>query len=317
MIQSAIQLAILFSLTACDGQPHPEKQPANAPDPTLQLPPQWKSYWYAGRAELNHYDLTQMRYGEPRQGEAILVFVTEDFLTDAQVKKESGNAPSVSVLKLNYLKKFITGIYDYSIMWSVFTPVEMHTHPATLKVSFSSQDWCGQVYSQMNLRKQKLNYTGFSYFQSEGDRDTTLDATYVEEDIWTRMRLEPQMLPLKKFDMVPALEFLRLHHKPLKAYTAEAILTLQVNEKGSDLPEFYIYTLRYPELKRELKISIESSFPYKILGWYETINYDDPAARETTSATLTKTLQKPYWELNHNTNQPLRDSLDIKYHFGR
>ena len=95
-----------------------------------------QSYWYAGTGELNHYDLEQMHYGEKRIGEAVLVYVTEDFLVGKQVKKEYGDLLSVSVLKLNMTKKFITGIYDYSLMTSIFTPMEYTKYPATLKIHF-------------------------------------------------------------------------------------------------------------------------------------------------------------------------------------
>ena len=70
-------------------------------------------YWYQGEAELNRYDLKQFRYGEMRGGDAVLIFVTEDFLTDKQVKYEYGPKPesAATVLKMNATRKFITGIY--------------------------------------------------------------------------------------------------------------------------------------------------------------------------------------------------------------
>ena len=46
-------------------------------------------YWYQGQAELNTYDLEQYRYGEKRNGEAVLIFVTEDFSREKQVKLDN------------------------------------------------------------------------------------------------------------------------------------------------------------------------------------------------------------------------------------
>ena len=64
--------------------------------------PAFDSYWYQGRAELTRYALRQARYGDQHDGEAVLVFVTEDFLTGLQVKQEHGDSPNaISVLKLN------------------------------------------------------------------------------------------------------------------------------------------------------------------------------------------------------------------------
>ncbi len=42
----------------------------------------FKQTWYAGKAELSTYNLQQARYGEIRNGEAVLIFVTEDFSTN-------------------------------------------------------------------------------------------------------------------------------------------------------------------------------------------------------------------------------------------
>lgn len=46
-------------------------------------------YRYQGKAELNRFDLQQERYGEIREGDAVLIFVMEDFLPETQVKYEN------------------------------------------------------------------------------------------------------------------------------------------------------------------------------------------------------------------------------------
>ena len=304
-------IILLFAFSSCDAQVN--SSPHDSFEQTTQ-PEQFGDYWYAGKAELNHFDLTQIRYGEKRKGDAVLIYVTEDFLAEKQVKKEFGDEKGISVLKLNYMKKFITGIYDYSIMASIFTPIEFRKYPQTLKLTFSSQDWCGQSFAQMNLRNGKLNYEQRSYFQAEGDIDEALDATYVEEDVWTRMRIEPQMLPMGKVKMVPSQEYLRLNHKQLKAYDAQAQLMLQVNDVKTGGPkEFYVYTITYPELDRVLKITCQSLFPFKIMSWEETTDFSNSAKSLTTKAVAGKTEMLPYWELNKNANQGLRDSLGLHY----
>jgi len=129
------------------------------------------------------------------------------------------------------------------------------------------------------------------------------------------MRLEPQMLPLGKIEMVPSLEYLRLKHKEVKAYQCEAFLFLQVNDDKSG-EEFYSYQLSYPELDRKLIVNCESRFPFKVLGWKEIWNAssDNP---QITEARLKKTLKKPYWELNSGKEKALRDSLGLDYQIER
>jgi len=299
-------LGLCFS--SCEGQ---VQTTAEVPFQVVR-PDDFAKYWYSGNAELNHYDLEQSRYGETRKGDAVLIYVTEDFLSDKQVKKERGEEKAFSVLKLNFAKKFVTGIYDYSIMTSIFTPVEYMKQPMTLKVTFSSQDWCGQSFSQMNLREKQMNFQVRSYFQDEGDVEVDMPATYIEDDLWTRIRLEPQMLPLGKIDIVPSHEYLRLHHKKIQSYKGEANLVIQVNDTKTG-GEFYVYTLRYPELDRVLKIECQSTFPFRITYWEETMNASDPNKKQVTKGKLTDTEQNAYWNLNSNKDESLRDSLGIRY----
>jgi hypothetical protein len=106
---------------------------------------EFKSYWYSGKAEISSYKLDQSRYGEQHDGSAVLVFVTEDFSNDKQVKldnPEAAVADKISVLKMNFTKNFVTGIYPYSMMLSVFKSVSgNYTH--AMKATMSSQEWCG------------------------------------------------------------------------------------------------------------------------------------------------------------------------------
>ncbi|MBW1902875.1 MAG: septum formation inhibitor Maf, partial [Deltaproteobacteria bacterium] len=106
---------------------------------------EFNNYWFQGLAEISRFDLEQARYGEIHKGDAVLIYVTEEFFTDKQVKSELGKQPgAVPVLKLNFVRNFITGIYPYSMMSSIFTPVNRRQHPQSLKVTTSIQEWCGQ-----------------------------------------------------------------------------------------------------------------------------------------------------------------------------
>ena len=72
------------------------------------------------------YKITEMRYNEPREGVRIMVVVTEPLSMMTFVKPDS-DLPSdkkIEVLKLNDLRKFTTGIYEYSVMTSVFAYVD-------------------------------------------------------------------------------------------------------------------------------------------------------------------------------------------------
>ncbi|MCA1664656.1 MAG: hypothetical protein LC659_10370, partial [Myxococcales bacterium] len=113
----------------------------------------WK-YWGDGKAELDGYALVEPRYGQPRQGTAVAVFVTEDFSDALRVKadpQKHEKSDLVPVMKLNLVRDFQTGIYDYNTMTSTFVRTEFNGGDAYWpleKTSFSSQEWCGHVYMQ-------------------------------------------------------------------------------------------------------------------------------------------------------------------------
>jgi len=263
-----------------------------------ELSEAFKSYWYAGEAELTSYKLSQARYGELREGTAMMVFVTEPFLPEVQVKADKQKDSNISVLKLNATKTFNTGIYPYSIMTSIFYPVA--NNQSALKVSTSVQEWCGHVYSQLNNRNS-YEITSHSYFQGEADQNFTLDKSALEHDIWTKLRIDPTTLNLDTKRMIPSLEYLRLKHKDLKAYN--------VDLSQSQLQDTLVTVLKYPELNRTLKIHQDPNFPFEILSWFET--YPDGNTTLTTKAIRMKRLKSPYWNKNANKHEVLRDSLGL------
>ena len=262
----------------------------------------FKAYWYAGEAEITSYELDQARYGEMREGKAVLIYVTEPFLADKQVKADGNHPDNIPVLKLNTTKNYLTGIYPYSIMTSSFYPVNDDQH--ALKVSFSSQEWCGHVYAQLNNRDQ-FEVMSHSYFETEADETLQLGKTVLENELWNKLRLDPESLPVGNLDIVPSFEYIRLSHKTFKAYKANAKLT---QNNG-----LYAYEIDYPELERNLTIYFITSFPYSIEGWTETFKsgFGPNAMAMTSTAKKIKTIKSPYWQQNSNGYLSLRDSLGL------
>ncbi|MFT5848913.1 MAG: hypothetical protein ACJARX_002489 [Psychroserpens sp.] len=258
---------------------------------------EFKDYWYAGEAEITSYKLEQARYGEMRDGTAVLVFVTEDFLPQKQVKSDRYDKANTPILKLNFTKNFSTGVYPYSIMQSTFYAVSNNQH--ALKVSCSVQEWCGHVYAQLNNRDQ-FEIRSHSYFESEGDDDFTIDKAILENELWTQLRLDPKSLPVGEFEAIPSLEFLQLKHIETKPYFAKAI-----NKVGQ-------YIINYHELDRKLTINYNTEFPYDITSWEETYKDGHGGKTLTTKATQLKTIKSPYWNKNSNTDKNLRETLQLK-----
>ena len=272
------------------------------PNPRKPLSKEFKDYWYAGNAEITTYKLEQARYGELREGTSVLIYVTEPFAADKQVKADQSNPENIPVLKLNSTKKYLTGIYPYSIMSSSFYPV--HDNQQAIKVAFSAQEWCGQVFAQINNR-EKFKIKTFSYFESEGDKDFELDKDVLENEIWNKIRINPSHLPIGEIKMIPSLEYIRMGHKELKAYNAITTLTIM---NGVNT-----YKINYPALDRTLEINFDPAFPYTIDSWSETFTsgFGNRAKTMTSKATKIKTIKTPYWRQNRNNDISLRDTLGL------
>jgi hypothetical protein len=300
ILQSVPILFMALALSMCK-EPSPSSNTR-----TNQLPEtaDFKSYWYSGKAEISSFKLEQSRYGEPREGSAVLIFVTEDFSRKKQVKLDNPSAAGddkVTVLKMNFMKNFVTGIYPYSMMLSVFKAITGTEYPHALKAAMSSQEWCGQVFSQMNLDKNKYAFQGHSYFEKEGEEDFTLDVTWLEDELWSQIRLDPTGLPTGEVKIIPGLFFTRLKHsemKPLPAFIS-----------SSESPDGVQYSIDFVEQARKLTITYQRRFPHRILGWEES--FVERGQTLTTKAILDKSMMINYWMKNKNEFQYLRDSLGL------
>lgn len=275
-------------------------------------PDKFNDYWYKGKAEITSYALKQARYGEVHEGYAVMVFVTEPFSKSKQVKLDNPqqNKSDVNkVLKLNFIKKFNTGVYRYSIMDSVFTPVDLEKNPHTVKLSSSVQEWCGNVYTQFNLGNDVYNVESFSYFESEGDRKFELDKKFLEDEIWNRIRINPSSLPTGKFKLIPGALFSRLSHRPLEVETVSATLS-EVLEKKDTMR----YKVIYPETGRELSIDFSASFPYEIESWEDKYKsgFGPDAKVLTTSAVKKERMLLDYWNKHDLEDVHFRKKLGIE-----
>ncbi len=273
---------------------------------------QFNKYWYAGKAEITSYDLKQARYGEVHDGYAVTVFVTEPFSKSKQVKLDNPKINKndvLNVLKLNYVKKFNTGIYRYSVMESIFTPVDLKNNPNTVKLSSSVQEWCGHVYTQLNLDEDKYDVEAFSYFESEGDEEFEIKREFLEDEVWNRIRINPSSLPTGKFKLIPSVLISRLTHRPLKVESVTATLS-EVLEKKNIMR----YKVIFSGSNRELSIDFAANFPYEIESWEEKYKSGfGPGAKVlSTTATKKERILSDYWNKHDIEDVHLRRKLGIE-----
>ncbi len=295
---------LVISLIAC--------APSNSQEVSTEKPKDFNGYWYGGEAEITSYKLEQARYGEIHAGESVLVFVTEPFSKSKQVKLDNWrdeSADNVSVMKLNMTKKFLTGIYPYSMMMSTFTPVSADQYPDPFKVTTSSQEWCGHTWMQMNLDEGGYRVRGFSYFESEGDVDLSIPNAILEDELWTRIRLNPSGLPVGEVNIFPSTFYLRLRHRAMEVKKANTKL-MSVESSDYSKEAHQMYEIKYDD--RTLSIYFESDFPYTILGWEETYmsGFGNPEVLTTKSKRI-NTIKSAYWGKNKNKDREIRKELGL------
>ncbi|MFT6850110.1 MAG: hypothetical protein ACJATA_000916 [Sphingobacteriales bacterium] len=282
----------------------------NGPNETISSQSEeFSQYWNQGQAEISTFKLSQARYGETHKGTAVLVFVTEDFSKQKQVKldypisNENDRAP---VLKLNQTRKFNTGVYPYSMMTSVFTPTNDKIRQSSLKITTTSQEWCGHTFTQLNLRKNGYEVNLYSYFESEGDQNFSLGADLLEDELWNLIRINPDLIPQGEIKITPSTIHQRLRHNDLKSEKA----TLKIIPTGNNLNTLH---LKYATYDRELKIDFNSTFPFEIMAWKETYKsgFGPNAKSLTTYAELDKIIQLDYWSKNSIKDSVYRKMLNL------
>lgn len=279
--------------------------PAAFAGPTAALtsnpsPEDFKAYWYPNGAELSRFELRQARYGEYHRGDAVMVFVTEALNRDTQIKAERPGPQDIPVLKLNAVRKFYTGIYPYSTMTSVFTPVDAIMPPRLpLKITTSVQEWCGHVFMQLNLEEAGYRYASRSYFESDGDRNDQFGHVLSEDALWNMIRIAPSNLPRGTVKILPGTLFSRLAHRHLQPQQARARLH-ESSRRGAEGHALMQFELDLPDSHRRLVIWFEQIFPHRIEAWEE--HGRSPSGKTmVTRAQRTHLIMLDYW--NHHASR--------------
>ena len=260
------------------------------------------AYWGDGKAELDGYALIEPRYGELRDGTAVLIFVSEDFSDSARVKADPGKHPKSDiypVMKLNLVRDFQTGIYDYNTMTSTFLRTEpVDGEPWRLaKTSFSSQEWCGHVYMQWLPRDGRLHGVTHSYFDGEADAtpELPLPAGGIIEDALPILvrNLRGDWLKPGESRTLPWLRSqlrTRLLHLPAAWGEATVSRAATASPVKSALGTLDAFTYTVAEKGGDtITFTVEEAAPHRLLAWKSS---SGEAGRILGSARL------PYWEMH-------------------
>jgi hypothetical protein len=272
------------------------------------------SFWADGKAELDGYALTQPRYGKLRAGTAVLVFVTEDFSDSARVKADPGKHPKSDVypvMKLNFVREFQTGIYDYHVLTSTFVKTESAPLGSSLaKTSFTAQEWCGHVFAEWLPHGDRLDGVVHSYFDGEEWAGTLpfVAGGILEEQVPLLIRgLRGDWLRAGEKKTVPFLPSqLEARFSHVKAQWGEA--TVERAASGAPVKTVLgtVGAVRWTLAVRggeTTTFTVEAAAPHRILAWSSTSGE---------AATITGSARLPYWELNQPGGEASLKVLGLK-----
>lgn len=262
--------------------------------------------WGDGRAEVDAYHLVEPRYGEARDGTAVLVFVTETFTRGARVKSDGGHDDEFPVMKLNDARDFRTGIYDYHLLTSTFAPLDGDTRRGVpTKVVFTSQEWCGSVFDAVVVDGDAARRMRHSYFDGEGDVDDTLhlgDAVFADAlPIVARGLVGP--LPEGPIRVFPTLADVRLQHGALAAVDGAWTVADTTHARAVPAGTFEVRDVTLALADGATTVwEVEEAPPRRIVAWRRS---DGEAAE------LTGSERRKYWEEHRNADAPLREGLGL------
>ena len=277
------------------------------------------SHWHDGRAEIDGYRWTVTRYGQPRDGQAVMIFVTEPLSESKHVKVDDpARSPddTVDALKLNLVRDFQTGVYDYNTMTSVFS---RSADFSPIKVSFTSAEWCGHVYEELRFDSRRVRERLLSYFEDESSsRDLDRRRGGLSEDnlfIVLRGLRGPFLEPGEKTSVpfLPGAFQRRLTHRSLDWTSAD--LERLVEPETIVVPAGSFSTIVYVVRTgngREGRFFIEEAHPHRIVRW--SWGADRPvfqALEATESGELTGTVRVKYWNLHDNGDESYLEQIGL------
>jgi hypothetical protein len=239
----------------------------------------------------------------------VAIYVTEPLRLSTRVKADRPSEDPedvVDAMKLNLVRDFQTGVYDYNTMTSVFAATSDFE---LLKVSFSSAEWCGHVYSEMRVEPESIIVESKSYFESETDNSSIvrLDGGLTGEELFVVLRgfkgdfLEPGESVTRPF--LPSAYFRRLRHRP--AEWGEVIIRRVAGESAVSVPvgrfDVVVYELETSHGQRG-RFEIEAAWPHRIVRW---------SLGPDVEAKLTGSLRTAYWEKNREGDEALLEDLGL------
>jgi hypothetical protein len=237
--------------------------------------------------------------------------VTEDFTRAGRVKTDGGHHDEFPVVKLNAVRDWQTGVYDYNVMTSTFLPLDGSVRRGIpTKVSFSSQEWCGHIWEQMRIDGSAAGRTSHSYFDGEADHFETLaipdGGTFADAMPLLVRGLVGELLQPGEQVEVPWLRSAmnrHLNHENTLWGLALLSRSTETTELRVPAGDFLVETWTATDATGSTTWFVEAAAPRRLVAW-ETSDGE--------RAELTGELRSSYWNQNKPGDETLRAKLGLR-----
>ena len=128
-------------------------------------PAQFRDYWYNHGAEISRFSLQQMRYGEIHNGDAVLVFVTEEMNPAIQIKAEKS-------LEGNPLVRYEINYPDEQRTLRVFFEKDFPYRIQQWEESYRGLS--GDIKKTLTTRATRTHSIMDAYWRHHGNKDRIL-----------------------------------------------------------------------------------------------------------------------------------------------
>ena len=173
---------------------------------------------------------------------------------------------TIHCLSSHFTQKIVQENYNYSDNSTVLMPLNTPLYPHAKTVVSSSQSNIGTDFLSFQPEPKSYLFVGRNSIEPEKEIHQITEKGNLEDEIWAKIRMNPDALPQGEFEMIPSLGYWNKVHKSPAAQ--EVKVEFKDVEGAKNLKK---YSLDYPELKRKLDIIFEANFPYQIVEFSETI----------------------------------------------
>jgi hypothetical protein len=213
-------------------------------------------YWKNGKIETTKYDLKEDSISV---GEGSLTF-NIDYVEGVN------KSDSIQVLHSDFTGKIHKENYDYSAMTSAYLPLNLTIRPHAMKVINSVQEPTGNSFLELSQIPKSYEINAKNTFKEKTKEHFILERKNLEDELWSKVRMNPNDLPTGDIEMIPSFSYWQSVRKSPNIYEAKAELKDYVGTEFTG-KKLKIYTVDYPDLKRNLLIVFEGEFPFEIVGW--------------------------------------------------